>query len=201
MNNPEAPATSRQLWALFCATKEDHRDKGLNKQQASDLLEKLNKKSGFRNGKSKRSTSKPVVPKASNEAVALFDAACAAGVEAADAITPELMVVAEHVNPLNDNSPVKRAWKVPTGVCGFAWVNIRCKGKENTRFINQLKRQGIAGDQHGDALFVRDSYNGGYTYYIHHGNQSLELKMAYAGAFSGVLGEQGITAFANSRMD
>lgn len=42
INNPDDPATSRQLWALFCMTKKDYRGKGLTKQQASDLISELN---------------------------------------------------------------------------------------------------------------------------------------------------------------
>lgn len=42
INNPDDPATSRQLWALFCITKKDYRGKGLTKQQASDLIGELN---------------------------------------------------------------------------------------------------------------------------------------------------------------
>ena len=41
MENPNAPATSRQLWALYLITKEDHRGKGLTKQQAAELIQKL----------------------------------------------------------------------------------------------------------------------------------------------------------------
>lgn len=39
-------ATKRQLWALYCITKVDHRDKGLTMQQASDLIAKYNNKEG-----------------------------------------------------------------------------------------------------------------------------------------------------------
>lgn len=38
IKHPDAPATPKQLYALFLATGEDHRNKGLTKQQASDLL-------------------------------------------------------------------------------------------------------------------------------------------------------------------
>lgn len=36
-------ATSRQLWALYCITKRDHRNMGLTKQQASELISQYNK--------------------------------------------------------------------------------------------------------------------------------------------------------------
>lgn len=50
MTNTFEPATPRQTWALFCFTKEDHRNKGLSKQEASELIERLskeNRKDGY----------------------------------------------------------------------------------------------------------------------------------------------------------
>lgn len=43
LTNPNEPATKRQLWALFLATKKDHRKLGLTKQEAFDLLQEVNK--------------------------------------------------------------------------------------------------------------------------------------------------------------
>lgn len=40
--NTVKPATKRQLWALFCATKRDWREEGLTMQDASTMLEQLN---------------------------------------------------------------------------------------------------------------------------------------------------------------
>ncbi len=42
LKTPDAPATPRQLWALFCATKKDHRGLGLTMQQACDMLQAAN---------------------------------------------------------------------------------------------------------------------------------------------------------------
>lgn len=41
INNPDEPATKKQLWALFCITRQDYRNKGLTKGEASELLQKL----------------------------------------------------------------------------------------------------------------------------------------------------------------
>ena len=41
MENPNAPATSRQRWALYLITKTDYRNVELTKQEAADLIEKL----------------------------------------------------------------------------------------------------------------------------------------------------------------
>lgn len=41
MENPNAPATSRQRWALYLITKKDYRDVELTKQEAADLIKEL----------------------------------------------------------------------------------------------------------------------------------------------------------------
>ena len=38
MQKPNAPATKRQTWAIFCATKKDVRNAGLTKQEASGII-------------------------------------------------------------------------------------------------------------------------------------------------------------------
>jgi hypothetical protein len=40
INNPDEPASKKQLWALFCITKQDWRDKNLTKGEASELIQK-----------------------------------------------------------------------------------------------------------------------------------------------------------------
>ncbi len=181
MNNPNAPATKRQLWALFCITKEDHRDKGLTKSEASDLIK-------LKGGK-KKTTKKAKT----NHYIDLFNKAIAAGKEALDAATPTPMIVQQHASVFDDNSPVVEEWHVEGGVCGFAWVNVKCKG-EGLKFINALKK-------HGLDRWSKDGYYGGYTYWVREGDQSMERKEAYAHAFARVLYEGGINAHNYSRMD
>ena len=41
MENPNAPATSRQRWALYLITKKDYRDVELTKQEAADLIKEF----------------------------------------------------------------------------------------------------------------------------------------------------------------
>lgn len=221
MENPNSPATPRQLWALFCATKEDHRKKGLTKQEASDVLSTLNGKSGFtsRNKKkSKKSTGeftrrrgkglgggkeklyKVAVNAGINKAAALLHIAIKAGEKAADDLTPVPMVVEQHADAINDNSPVVKSWKAPSGVCGFAWVNIKCRTAGNRKFINGLKKAGRAGKDHSFD-WARDDYLGGYTFWIVYGKQSYEKKVAYSGAFVGVLCDGGVEAYGYSRLD
>ena len=45
INNPGEPASKKQLWALFCITKQDWRDKGLTKGEASELIQKYSNNS------------------------------------------------------------------------------------------------------------------------------------------------------------
>lgn len=48
--------------------------------------------------------------------------ALAAAAQAALDAVPAPMVVTQHANQLDDSSPVKQAWYVSEGVCGFGWV-------------------------------------------------------------------------------
>lgn len=124
-----------------------------------------------------------------SECRALWNKALDAGCAAAEACKPVPMVVAEHVNPLNDNSPVKRAYYVPSGVCGFAGVRVK---PANSKFGNWMKKNGIG---------RIDSYAGGIYFPIHSFGQSLEKKEACAYAMANVLSEAGIRAYGESRMD
>lgn len=119
----------------------------------------------------------------------IYNEAHRLGMEAANSHNCTPMVVQQHANPLNDNSPVQRQWVVPQGVCGFAWVSIR---PGNSPFANWLKKNNLA----------RKAYEGGVQIWVSYFNQSMELKEAYAYAFANYLrNTHGITAYSNSRMD
>ena len=167
------PATSRQLWALFCLTKEDHRGQGLTLEEASRLIDetkrgKIQKVAGFE---------------------ILYQQAHAAGMVAALAKTPVPMVVQQHRRVLDDNSPVVKSWKVDSGICGFAWVKIR---PATTAFARWLVKEGKG---------KVSNYEGGVTIWASGFGQSYERKMAYAGAFAQVLGKAGINAYPAGRLD
>jgi hypothetical protein len=129
-----------------------------------------------------------------NKYLKLHQMAHEAGMNALNKCTPTPMVVAQHANPLDDNSAIKKQWYVPSGACGFAWVNVKCKGGEGRKFINALKKEGVT-------EYRQDSYYGGYTLWVHYGNQSIELKEAYAHAYARVLQENNINCYSNSRLD
>lgn len=118
-----------------------------------------------------------------------YSEAVKAGQEAANAKRPTPMIVAEHTNPLDDNSPILQSWNVPDGVCGFAWVNVK---PGNSAFAKWLVKLGIA---------RKDSYYGGVTIWIRDYNQSYERKLAHAEAMAKVLTAYGIRCYASGRLD
>ena len=121
----------------------------------------------------------------------IYDKADVAGMVAVNSCTPTPMVVQEHANMLDDNSPVAKQWIVAGGVCGFAWINIK---PGNNRFCNWLKAVGLA--KHSE-------YEGGVTIWVTHGGQSMQIKEAYAHAFARVIREEipELRVYALSRMD
>jgi len=110
---------------------------------------------------------------------ALVRKAMRAGTEALQAAMPTPMVVSQHANPLNDNSPVVQEWYVGEGMCGFAWIKV---GPATTRFSHWLVKNGQR-----LGLSVGNAYYGGLQISVRGGGQSVERKEAYAHAFAKVL--------------
>lgn len=119
---------------------------------------------------------------------ALYNKANEAGKAAVAGFTPTPMVVGTASSFFSDkidhNKPV---YTVPDGVCGFAWI----KFKGNTPFGKWAKKTGIA----------KPGYPNGLQIWVSAYNQSMEKKEQYAQAFAKVLKENGIDAYADSRMD
>jgi hypothetical protein len=113
----------------------------------------------------------------------------AAGRAAAEACTPATMIVGSPTHPLgSDIDPRKPVYVVPSGVCGYAWVNF----PGNTAFGRWAKSTGRA----------TKSYYGGLDYRVTGYGQSMERKEAYARAFAAVLIAGGIAkVYVQSRMD
>lgn len=134
---------------------------------------------------------KPAAPKLTDtEAKALYECAVAAGRAAAEACVPEPMYVVQRQHPLDDTSPIVKAYPpVMDGVCGFAWINIK---PGNSAFARYLKAKGAA---------RTDSYYGGVSVWVGGYGQSYERKSAYASAFAKVLQEAGIKAYSMGRLD
>jgi len=205
IKEPNAPMTHKQGWAIYCLSKRDAREMNLTRKQASDIISAL--KSGeevpWPDGKSVGTGEKRKPRKTAGEVVfeSLLKKAHEAGQAAAEACTPRPMVVQQHANQLDDNSEVVKEWYVPTGVCGFAWVNFKVKSGNSRKFLSFLKKKGLAGDINSHAEWHKDSYYGGYTKWISDYGQSMELKAAYANAYAAVLHDAGISAYGHSRMD
>jgi hypothetical protein len=123
-----------------------------------------------------------------------WDEALKAGHKAATECEVVPMVVQQHKNMLDDNSPVEQSWVVEGGVCGFAWLSIK---PGNSRFANWAKKN-IEGCR-------SDSYEGGVCYWIHDYGQSMTRKESFARAMSKVLRERldnpKVRISARSRMD
>lgn len=185
--------TPRQSWAIFCATKIDVRDTAMDQTHASVILGEL-QAGGTRFARAIETLT--VMPgakvkgsaKPKQDWQALYDKAHAAGMAAGESNTPTPMVVAQHANPLDDKSPVEKAYFVSEGACGFAWITVH---PGNCSFAVWLRKQGLA----------RKAYHGGMEIWVHQFNQSISRKEAYADAFAKVLTEAGIKAYSGSRLD
>lgn len=113
------------------------------------------------------------------------------GQAAAEDMVPTPMLVVEHANPLDDNSPVVKTYApIESGVCGFAWVTVSPDTSSFARW---------AAKEHS----WRKAYNGGLQLWVRGYGQSMERKEAYARAFAATLREGlGIDqVYAQSRMD
>lgn len=120
---------------------------------------------------------------------AIVAAAEAAGEAAAADVTPIPMDVVQHADPFNDSSEVVRRWRVPEGLCGFAWVSLAKSGDAFARWAK------------ANAGFrPADPWMGVYKW-IAIGGQSYERKMAYATAYAKELDQAGIGAYASGRLD
>ena len=185
-------ATTRQTYALFCITKRDYRNDNLTYDEASKLIATL----GDPNYKQK---TKDVVSKDTkfNDAARIMEEAVQAGRDAMTACTPTPMVVEQHIDVLNDKSAVTDRYFVSGGVCGFAWVKFKANTTPNRKFLAGLKKAGMVGE-HCD---WSKHYQGGYSYWISEGGQSMEKKEAFARAFADVLHTNGIECYVGSRMD
>ena len=125
--------------------------------------------------------------------------------ELIDSKTVVPMIVQQHANPMDDSSEVTEQWVVPGGPCGFASIRVKCTNGASRKFINQLKKAGLAGGDRYSGYhtpWTKSDYYGGFMKsFSGIGGQSLEYKTAYAYAYAGVLEAEGINTWVWTRMD
>jgi len=107
----------------------------------------------------------------------ILEAAIAAGAAAHTAASPEPMTV------VGDD----KSYFVSEGMCGFSWVKI----KGNTPFGRHCKKVGLARPAYGGGLQIRCPFM----------SQSYDRGQAWAYAFSSVLKNNDIFAYADGRLD
>ena len=200
MTTTTTPATSRQTFALFCATGKDWRSAGLSMELASSMISaamafKGNKPAALEvaskiaKGESVNLSTLPA-PAPKNDWQAVYDEADKAGKAAAEACKPVPMVVGEETSLFSGKLDTSKPMHyVSDGVCGFAWVNVK---PGTSAFAKWLKAKKLA---------RTDDYYGGVCVWVGAYNQSMQRKEAYAYAFARVLNDKGIKAIARSRMD
>lgn len=126
--NENEQATKRQLWALFCITKRDHRNDGLSKVQASEMIKSLSENSEVKHS-SKRKMNK-------NE---MFENLYNYYVENVDKI----------VNKLNEQLGIRSIIECDFGSegshkynfvgsgCGFAWLDYDKRNKLTKEYFER----------------------------------------------------------------
>lgn len=108
----------------------------------------------------------------------IIDEAYKAGIEAGKNARPIPMYVIDQGIPID---------RIDDGACGFAWVAF----PGNTSFGKWAKKQGLA----------RSHYPSGLCVWVSEFGQSVDRKEAFAGAYAKVLKDNGIDAYAGSRLD
>lgn len=185
---PTDKATTKQTWAIFLKTGYDVRGCNLTHQDVQDIFNGTKQAGGFTGAILKRKVVNSSDSTGKEDFESIYNKAVEAGMEAGAKVTPVPMIVREHANPLDSNSPIIKQYQpVNDGVCGFASIKI----KGNTAFGKWAKNKQLA----------RPCYPTGLSFYVHEFNQSLTRKEAYAQAFAKVLNANSITAYAESRMD
>ena len=120
INNPDEPASSRQLWALFCIYKKDFRNQGLTKGEASELIKKgSSERPAKSSGKSLDAKicehiETVLKPKLDKKMASAFDNQSVVG----DADLEGNLI------------PGRKRYKFFGGGCGFAWIKYDKRNKK-----------------------------------------------------------------------
>ena len=202
-NNPDAPATRKQLWLLHILTKEDTRQSKLTIKEASDKIAEL-KGDGHKpasNGKDYLA----ILKLADQVASKAYKDYCR------DNYKEPRYAVVQHSNPLDDSSPVEKAWPM-RDLCGVVWLDLKLKGNE--KFINWFKKTGKRTGQYNKRWEIDGfglGYNGSCSVWsypwtlrlpgIGCGNGAISAAEESARAAVEVLGKHGVEVHMQSRLD
>lgn len=103
------------------------------------------------------------------------------------------MVVVQHTNPLDDNSPAEKVWLVRGGPCGYSTVRVT---NGTCAFAHWVRKNKLGSKSYyrGINLAAHMRIDGPLI-------QSYQLNRAYASEFARVLAEAGIPVTVDSRED
>lgn len=119
----------------------------------------------------------------------IYNLAHKAGIAAVEAVTPKPMIVTERRYLPSGESYIYEYPPIESGVCGFAWIDVRPRNGEMARW---LKKHDLARNS---------DYDKSMKIWVIGYGQSYDRKTAYAGAFAAVLQEHGIRAYSGQRLD
>lgn len=179
--NQNAPATPKQLIALYYGTGLNTKGLTITLGKAHNLISDM--KNGIDITEELRAlgatgTAKVVGAVKENQFKDLYNTAHQAGMTAVENFIPNPMTVVGG----------GKEYFVADGPCGFAEIVIK---PATTSFAKWLMKNKLASKR----------YNGGISIWVHQFNQSVQKKEKYATAFAKVLSENGIKAYADSRLD
>lgn len=129
INNPDEPASKKQLWALFCIYKKDFRNQGLTKGEASELIKKgASERPAKSAGKSLdkqicehiETYLKPKLDKEMNKAFGMQSVVGDADLE-------------------GNLIPGRKRYKFFGGGCGFAWIKYDKRNKKLGEIIDKYE--------------------------------------------------------------
>ena len=125
INNPDEPASKKQLWALFCITKQDWRGKNLTKGEASELIQKYSNErheKALATAKSKQSLESKIGDDIMNNLKPKLDAAMKKAFG--------LQSVVGDADLEGNLIPGGKRYKFFGSGCGWAWVKYDKRNKK-----------------------------------------------------------------------
>lgn len=160
------PATKRQLWALYCATHKDYRNKNLSKEEASEMIKTMmnNKKSN-------------------NTKISIGDELIKYITDNFDTIFEKSVKSLKHKSVVVDGSDTSKKYAFIGVGCGITYLEFR----KNNKRANEINQAANTFHNNGAMkMFVSKFTDSEYNYYKTIGNplealwsQDQGMQMAY----------------------